>query len=100
MIAPAEIPFWFDGRGMIAFDYCVAFIELGAAIVQWWRVIDNGASRSYRTVRVMIALGWSLWFVRLSSALWQGYDPIIAPPAILSIMLIGGGSIILNVMRK
>ena len=96
----ATIPLWYDGEGLLPADYACAFLVAMAAIAQFWRCAEPMSSRHVRWWRFVVGFGWTVWSVRLWAALLQGYDPQIAPPGLLAMALVAGGSAMLNILLR
>ena len=71
----ATIPPWYDGEGLLGVDYACAFLVAMAALAQFWRCAEPASTRYVLTWQLIVGFGWTVWAVRLWTALLLGYDP-------------------------
>lgn len=91
---------WLDGTGMLAADAAIGMLLLTAGVCQWWLVVMDWLRQPVMAkIRVLVALGYTVWATRILFSVALGIDPIIAPIASIAIALVAGGSILISVAR-
>jgi len=87
---------YFTGVGMVWLDAALLLLASTIAMIQYWRIANWHNSPLVRTGRWLTAVGWTMLATRIGYKLNVDGDILISLPALASLIMIAGGSILVT----